>query len=171
MTENYMLETERLKIYPLTPEQLRGWIYDVGTLEKTLGISYEADEATGEFAEILKGQLAVCESDRENYIWHTFWFIERKSDGVIVGSADFKSVPDDRGDVEIGYGLGESFFGRGYMTETVKALCGFAFGCDRVRRVIAETEVSNEKSHNVLRRCGFSEYYSGETLWWELKKK
>ena len=38
MTENYILETERLKIYPLTPEQLRGWIYDVGALEKTLGI-------------------------------------------------------------------------------------------------------------------------------------
>lgn len=171
MTNKYTIETERLRIYPLTPEQLRKWIFDVGALEKELGVYYEADEAEGEFAEILKGQLDICERDAENYAWHSFWFIERKNDGVIVGSADFKDVPDNKGEVEIGYGLGDGFVGNGYMTETVKALCGFAFGSGYVKRVIAETEVSNEKSHNVLLRCGFSERSRGETLWWELKNQ
>lgn len=51
------------------------------------------------------------------------------------------------------------------MTETVKALCDFAFSRG-VSEVIAETERDNIASQNVLKRCGFEIYKQGETLWW-----
>ena len=50
----------------------------------------------------------------------------RKSDNVVVGSADFKNVPDEKGQVEIGYGLGKAFEHEGYMTEAVRAMCSWA---------------------------------------------
>lgn len=78
----------------------------------------------------------------------------------MVGSADFKDVPNKDGEVEIGYGLGDGFRHHGYMTEAVQAMS--------VRHVIAETETDNLASQRILQRCGFTEQSWGETIWWKL---
>lgn len=76
----------------------------------------------GFFLEIVKGQLISTESDEENYLYHSFWLLIRKSDRIAVGSADFKDVPNKDGEVEIGYGLGKQFEHNGYMTEAIQAM-------------------------------------------------
>ena len=99
------IETERLRVAALTPEQLELWIYDIAQLEKELNCSYQAEPIEGIFKEILIGQLEKAKKDRANYRWHSFWLMIRKSDHVVVGSADFKDVPDENGEVEIGLSL------------------------------------------------------------------
>lgn len=165
-----MLETERLEMIPLSPRQLRLWVENLTELEQELSCSYQAEPLTGFFREIVKGQIAAAEGDPENYCWHSFWFIIRKSDRVVVGSADFKNVPDCNGEVEIGYGLGKPFEHNGYMTETVQAMCRWAFSQDGVRTVIAETEKDGYASQRILERCGFKKYREGHTIWWEADK-
>ncbi|QQO07748.1 GNAT family N-acetyltransferase [Breznakiella homolactica] len=122
----------------------------------------------GFFLDIVKGQLGKVRDDRDNYLWHSFWFLIRKSDRVAVGSADFKDVPGQNSEVEIGYGLGKEFEGRGYMTEAVKSMCAWALEQPGVHQVIAETDSIGEASHGVLRRCGFTVDRRGETWWWRL---
>ncbi len=164
------LETERLEITALTPEQLALWVQDLPALEKALDCSYQAEPVEGIFKEIVAGQAAIAAADPDNYLWHTFWFVVRKSDRCVVGSIDFKSPHNDAGEVEIGYGLGEAFEHCGYMTETVAAFCRWALQQSGVQRVIAETEKDNLPSHRVLTRCGFEKYAEGATLWWRLNK-
>ena len=48
-----------------------------------------------------------------------------QEDNVAVGMIDFKNIPTINGEVEIGYGLGESYKHLGYMTETVHAFCAW----------------------------------------------
>ncbi len=55
----------------------------------------------------------------------------------------------------LGYNLAESAQGRGYMTEAVLAVVGFAFGEWRLHRVAASYMPRNERSAAVLKRCGF----------------
>ena len=86
----------------------------------------------------------------------------------MVGSADFKDLPDSGGLVEIGYGLGREYEGRGYMTEAVCAMCRWAISQDNVRHVTAETDLDGLASQKLLLRCGFREWKRGETLWWIL---
>jgi RimJ/RimL family protein N-acetyltransferase len=43
----------------------------------------------------------------ENYVYHSFWFIIRKEDKTVVGSMDFKNIPNKLKEIEIGYGLGK----------------------------------------------------------------
>lgn len=160
------IETKRLELIALTPEQLGLWISDISRLEEELGCSYQAEPVEGVFREILSGQLRRAEADPGNYMWHSFWLMVRKADRVVVGSADFKDVPDTRGEVEIGYGLGPAFEHNGYMTEAVRAMCGWAEAREGVRHVIAETDLDGEASKRVLRRCGFLEYSRGDTVWW-----
>lgn len=55
----------------------------------------------------------------------------------------------------------------GYMTEAVKAMCGWAFSQEGVRQVTAETDKQGTASQRVLKRCGFVVYRQEETLWWK----
>ncbi|MGM9619684.1 MAG: GNAT family N-acetyltransferase [Oscillospiraceae bacterium] len=162
------IETERLEITALTPAQLELWTEHMAALERELRCSYRAEPMEGSFLEIVRGQAKKAKEDPAHYLWHSFWLIIRKADRCVVGSIDFKNVPDSRGEVEIGYGLGPEFEHKGYMTETVRAFCGWALRQDGVRHVIAETERDNAASQRVLQRCGFTEYARNETVWWRL---
>lgn len=162
------IETERLNIIALTPEQLELWTDDIAELERQLGCSYKAEPMEGLFREIVCGQVEKAKKDPVNYLWHTFWFIVSKSDRCVVGSIDFKDVPDSGGEVEIGYGLGREFEHNGYMTETVQAFCDWALHQDGVRHVIAETDTDGVSSQKILMRCGFKEYARNDTVWWRL---
>ena len=52
----------------------------------------------GLFREIVCGQVEKAQKDPDNYLWHTFWFIVKKSDNCVVGSIDFKDMPDSGGE-------------------------------------------------------------------------
>ena len=162
------METERLFLVPLTAEQLWLWVNDLPTLEKQLDCFYEAEPIEDGFLEIVKGQAEKTAADEKNYLYHTFWFLIRKSDRAVIGSADFKNIPDENGEVEIGYGLGKVFEHNGYMTECVKAMCDWALAQTDVSHVVAETGIDSSASQNILERCGFSLYKQAETCWWRL---
>ena len=51
------IETERLNIIALTPEQLELWTYNIRELEKELLCSYKAEPMEGLFREIVCGQV------------------------------------------------------------------------------------------------------------------
>ena len=165
------LETERLELIALNSHELRLWTEDMPALEWEIKATYKAEPMEGEFLNIVKRQLEMTKNDLENYMWHSFFLIVRRSDRVVVGSADFKNVPDKEGKVEIGYGLGKEFEHNGYMTEAVGTMCSWAFEQEGVKAVIAETEVNNIPSQNVLKRCGFAEYSREKNIWWRLEAK
>ena len=89
-------------------------------------------------------------------------------DRIVIGAADFKDVPDENGEIEIGYGLGKNFGKNGYMTEAVKAMCDWALKQPEISYVIAETNIDNPASQNILKRCGFSLFKQADTCWWRL---
>lgn len=162
------IETERLNIIALTPDQLQLWTYNIKELEEELLCSYKAEPMEGLFREIVCGQVKKAQKDPDNYLWHTFWFIVKKSDHCVVGSIDFKDVPNSDGEVEIGYGLGRDFEHNGYMTEAVQAFCNWALQQNRVKHIIAETDIDGVSSQKILIRCGFKEYERNDTVWWRL---
>ena len=163
-----MIETDRLYLVPLTAQQLRLWVEDIPVLEKELNCHYCAEPMADIFLDIVKGQLDITKKDAANYLYHTFWFLIRKTDRVVVGSADFKDIPEENKEVEIGYGLGKEFEHNGYMTEAVKAMCDWAITQDNICHIIAETDIDSPRSQSILKRCGFSKYKQDETVWWRL---
>lgn len=162
------IETERLNIIALTPNQLELWTHNIRELEKELLCSYKAEPMEKLFLEIVCGQVVKARQDPTNYLWHTFWFIVNKSDNCVVGAIDFKGIPNKDGEVEIGYGLGYDFEHNGYMTETVQAFCNWALQQDRVKHIIAETDIDGVSSQKILIKCGFKEYARNGTVWWRL---
>lgn len=54
------------------------------------------------------------------------------------------------------------------MTEAVEKTCDWGLSQLNVSSVIAETDIENIASQNVLLRCGFKLYRNLDTKWWKL---
>lgn len=57
---------------------------------------------------------------------------------------------------ELGYWLGQEFWGRGIMTEAVAAFTDFCFEEFQLRRIYAEPFANNAASARVLEKAGFA---------------
>ncbi|HEX2189159.1 MAG TPA: OsmC family peroxiredoxin [Longimicrobiaceae bacterium] len=84
------------------------------------------------------------------------FFVCRREDGAIVGSASLSQV--FRGNFRscyLGYQGGAPFAGRGYMTEGVGLVLRHAFAALRLHRVEANVQPDNAASIALVRRLGF----------------
>jgi RimJ/RimL family protein N-acetyltransferase len=77
-------------------------------------------------------------------------------DGNPVGSVGFRFGTDiERVTVEIGYWIGASHRRKGFATEVVRSMTGWAIARYGLTRVNAHVFVTNLASARVLERCGF----------------
>jgi RimJ/RimL family protein N-acetyltransferase len=85
--------------------------------------------------------------------WYARAIVLRATDAVI-GGADLRIVsPRDRR-AELGYGLAQAYWGRGYATEAAGLLLRFGFERLGLVRVEALCAVDNERSARTLERLG-----------------
>ena len=76
--------------------------------------------------------------------------------GEVIGDAGTHGPPDEDGDLEIGFGLGEPHRGRRYAAEFVPALARTLLARPNVRRVVArEVRADNVPSRRTLDGAGF----------------
>ena len=167
-----VIETVRLRIVPLTVEQFALLLSGTDKMEKSVGLSPSGEELDSDTRMAMKGLYSMALENTDKYMWYTNWQIILKTENKSIGSACFVGVPGKNGEVEIGYGINSSYWNCGYMTEACIALCKWALRQPGVKKVIAETEKANIRSHRVLKKSGLDIYQ--ETLssfWWIIEKK
>src|SRR5690606_36636222 len=89
---------------------------------------------------------------------HTFWVIERKSDGALLGFCGLKRVNSPGascpGDFEIGWRLREDAWGQGFAKEAALASLDVAFSRFGAPHVVALTVAGNADSQGLMKRLG-----------------
>ena len=133
-----MLETNRLKLYAASEEQMEAFI--ATQTEEVLKMAY---------TEMLNGALA----HRDRWEWYAIWMIELK-DCTHIGELCFKGI-DESGSTEIGYGIADEYQDCGYATEAVTAAVSWALGQNKINCVSAEVDKENIASIRVLEKSGF----------------
>lgn len=81
--------------------------------------------------------------------------VEGREDGRFVGWCGLSSYDEDFRSVELTYVLAREVWGRGYATEAVGALVGWAYDTLDLNRVHAVTDTRNAASGRVLEKLGF----------------
>jgi RimJ/RimL family protein N-acetyltransferase len=81
-----------------------------------------------------------------------YGMFERKG-GAFVGTCVYQMR--DEAVPEIGYWVGEPFWGRGYATEAVRTMIDHAFTATDLEALAASCRVTNTASRRVLEKCGF----------------
>ncbi|HJP64902.1 MAG TPA: GNAT family N-acetyltransferase [Actinomycetota bacterium] len=83
------------------------------------------------------------------------WIVEERATGAVIGHCGLQPM-DDSDDVELGYYLGRSSWGRGYATECAEASLRFGFERVKLPRIVAVTRVRNTASQHVLEKLGMT---------------
>jgi RimJ/RimL family protein N-acetyltransferase len=90
----------------------------------------------------------------------TFWVVERKTDGELLGFCGIKIADDAgspvEGEHEIGWRLREDAWGQGYAREAATASLDLAFAHLGAERVVALTVEGNAPSWGLMRRLGMT---------------
>lgn len=85
------------------------------------------------------------------------WAI-RDADGNFIGGIGLEGgVFPAAHRAEIGYWIGKPYWGRGWMTEIVRAVCRYGFEQLGLVKITAQVFAGNEASARVLRKCGFQQ--------------
>ena len=83
------------------------------------------------------------------------WAVVERSSGEIIGSCGFARLATE--EVEFGYLFARQVWGKGFATEAASACLKYGFEKIGFEKVIALTDVTHERSQNVLKKIGFTE--------------
>ncbi len=82
------------------------------------------------------------------------WAIEWKETGTVIGSIAVVKLEEAIESAEIGYCLGRKFWGRGIMSEALRAVMDYLFDTVGLNRITAGHDVNNPKSGRVMEKAG-----------------
>lgn len=163
---NLVLRSERLLLRPLAEadlDVLTEILTDPAVMKYVGGETYTEDRILRELPTAIRRCAGGCIG---------IWCVIRQPTREKLGYALLLPLPIEETDtnwdlvvgdelpdceVEIGYLLKKSAWGKGYATEACKRLLKFAFEDTRLREVVAVTSPGNTASQNVLRKSGLIE--------------
>jgi RimJ/RimL family protein N-acetyltransferase len=147
-----MIETERLLLRNWRSEDFDRFV----ALTNTPGVMrwLGGVQEPGMLRERLAGRFTAWQEERG----FTFWVVERKADGELLGFCGLK-IADDAGcsvagEYEAGWRLREDGWGQGYAKEAAIASLDFAFASLGAERVVAFTVGGNIASWGLMKRLG-----------------
>jgi [ribosomal protein S5]-alanine N-acetyltransferase len=166
------LQTPRLRIIPLSKEQLDNYSIPDYSLENSLNVNLISRIVPEFLANVITNKIMPHLNDTtKDPLYHTFWTIISKEENVMVADLCFKGEPNENGEIEIGYGTYPAFEGKGYMTEGVGAMIRWAFAQPNVQSVTAQTDPSNIASQKILEKNNFVQYgRTVENILWRIDK-
>lgn len=165
----FFIESERLKLIPLTHEQLLLLRQDRALMEISIGLtpSFMLVEPFY-YAEIIDALdnfwLPNTLAHPEKYLWYTDWELVLKSANTSVGGMGFAGYPNENGEAEIGYMIDGNHHNKGFATEALQTMITWAFTHQFVKAIIVHTYADNLPSRRLLDKCGFEQVEDVEGL-------
>jgi ribosomal-protein-alanine N-acetyltransferase len=82
------------------------------------------------------------------------WGMVLKENNKFIGTCGFNKYRPCFKSAEIGYAMSRDYWGKGLMTEAVKAVIGFGFKKLGLHRISANAMPANKGSERVMKKCG-----------------
>ena len=144
------IETERLRLKRFVIENgneiFREWAGDENVAKY---LTWERHRSAAQTKNWLFEVIAGYEQDNK-YCWG----IELKENGGLIGSIGLDLINERVRSANVGYCLGERFWGRGYMAEALRAVIDYMFYDVDVNRIEARSSVNNPRSGRVMQKAG-----------------
>jgi len=174
----FFIESERLKMIPLTHNLLQLMHTNRPAMEKELGLNISNWQVPGFYQKeiddaMINFWLPKTLAHPDKFLWYTDWEIVLKSENISIGGMGFNGEPNEHGEAETGYMIEENHQGKGYATEGLQLLSNWAFAQPGVRSIIVHTYSDNLPSIRILEKCRFEQVKKDEDglLTFELKKE
>lgn len=158
----FFIESERLRLIPLTHQQLQLAHTDRPALELSLGLNISAMQIDPLYQTeiddaMINFWLPKTLEHTEQYLWYTSWEIVLKRTNTTIGGIGFGGELNDKGEVETGYMIDGNHHNQGYATEALRTMIRWAFTQANVQAIIVRTYADNLPSRKMMDKCGFNQ--------------
>jgi len=143
-----VLVTERLVLRPPHVEDVDAISYLANNLRVSGMLTrmphpYTRDNAADFVERVRKGEMGNC-----------IYAITQAETGIFMGCCGIHANKHGDG-LEIGYWLGEPYWGHGFATEAAHSLIDLVFRATAIDRLHISCRVTNNGSRRVIHKCGF----------------
>jgi ribosomal-protein-alanine N-acetyltransferase len=140
--------THRLQARPAVVDDATA-VFDAwaGDPEATRWLGFPTARRAGETAVFLRRAERAWQTGHG----HRTWLLFRRDDRTLVGAI---GVTPNGHSASVGYVIARPFWGQGYATEALVAMCDAALAEPRIFRVWAWCDVANRASARVLEKAG-----------------
>jgi RimJ/RimL family protein N-acetyltransferase len=145
------LRTERLLLRRFRPDDLDR-LAEIQALPEVARFLYWEPKSRQEAEEALRHYIAEARLEADDDALSLA--VERREDGLLLGTLTIWLRSAEHRQVEVGYVFHPDAGGRGYATEATRALIDFAFADLQAHRVFARTDARNTASATLLTRLG-----------------
>lgn len=163
------IETERLLLIPFT-KQLCHLINDKDFAAlQNKGLNADCDYPDQETLDTIPKIVANIELSNGPTGFES-WVIILKKEMKIIGDAGFKGLPNQAGEIDLGYGIIASERKKGLATEAAKALSDWAIAQPDVKTITAKCLIENQGSRKILENVGFKKAgQDSSMIFWSLE--
>lgn len=150
----FSIETKRLGFVPMTKEALEAAIQGEKELGRFLGINIvEGIIEPIHIERVFPIRLDKLRSNPDVSKW--YGFIVEKENKFVIGMMGFKTPPNEKWLIEIGYGIHKQFQGKGFASEMVQGLKEWAFNQQNVKGITATNILKdNYASIKIVEKMG-----------------
>ncbi len=113
--------------------------------------AFKSKAETEQYLKKLMSRTKLTDGD----IQAMYWFVRRKADNALIGTATLVNINKSRESAEIGYGIDPSFWGKGYILTLQNALIKYTFETLKFNRLHGITMVNNERTISSIYAAGF----------------
>jgi ribosomal-protein-alanine N-acetyltransferase len=164
----FFIESERLRLIPLTHKLLQLWHSNRAEMEMAAGLAISNQQIDDLYIKEIEDAminfwLPKTIANPETYLWYTCWEVILKSTNTSIGGMGFAGEPNENGEAETGYMIDKQHHNKGYATEALRLLTTWAFADDAVKCIVVHTFEDNLPSRRILAKCGFEETDKDET--------
>lgn len=157
------LETDRLILREMTSNDKEDIFKNFSDKTVTMYFSMKPFTSIQESEKIIKRAKDLFEQEKGIQ-----WGIVTKECHTLIGTCGYETWIKETFRGEIGYDLRRSFWGKGFMSEALKAVITYGFEKMGLNRIEATTRADNTRSVALLHQLGFQkEGILRETVYWE----
>lgn len=145
---NVVIETERLILRTFTIEDAP-LLYNLNLDPEVIRFTYDPIRDSDHAREVLEKTILP----QYNLYHHGRWAVHLKTMLGFLGWCGLKARPE-RNEIDLGFRLKKEYWGNGYATEAAQASIKYGFEKLNMKRIIGRAIPENNKSLNVLKKCG-----------------
>lgn len=155
------IHSQRLALHALPLAEFQLLLTDTRLLAESLGLVPEPLQIERGFWEegvqdMKNYVLPILADHLEHHEWFTVWAIVLETAQRLVGGIGVAGLPNEAGEVIIGYFVDERYEGQGIATEAAAALTQWVFQHPDAKCIQADTLADGLASQRVLQKCGFT---------------
>lgn len=84
-----------------------------------------------------------------------YWFVRRKKDNLLIGTAALSDINFERKSAEIGYGISPDLWGNVFALQIIETLKHYCFEVLALNRICGKTFIDNKKVINLTKSLSF----------------